>query len=100
MKRSSSTQLDTALVGALDRADLPRVAGEAGRHCVRATTAHIVANLPGGHLERIVLLTDCMSPVAGFDARQAAFLDGMHAPGVRLAESAERLPELRADAAR
>jgi hypothetical protein len=41
-----------------------------------------------------------MSPVAGFEAQQAAFLDGMRALGVRLAESAEVLPELLADAAR
>jgi nicotinamidase-related amidase len=94
------TQLDTALLGALDRADLLLVAGEAGSHCVRATTEHVVANLPGGHPERIVLLTDCMSPVAGFEAQQAAFLDGMRALGVRLAETAEVLPELRANAAR
>ena len=65
------TQLNTALLADLDRADLLLIAGEASSHCVRATTEHIVANLPGGRPERIVLLTDCMSPVGGFEAQHA-----------------------------
>jgi nicotinamidase-related amidase len=94
------TQLDTGLIAELARAELLLVAGEAGSHCVRATTEHIVANFPGGHPERVVLLTDCMSPVAGFEAQQAAFLQDMSALGVRLAASESILPELRANAAR
>jgi nicotinamidase-related amidase len=93
------TQLDLGLIRALDRADELLVAGEAGSHCVRATTEHIVANLPGGRPDRLVLLTDCMSPVAGFEAQQAAFLDGMRALGVRMARCTDVLPALRAAAA-
>jgi nicotinamidase-related amidase len=85
------TQLNTALLAALDRAELLFIAGEASSHCVRATTEHIVANLPGGRPERLVLLTDCMSPVAGFEAQHQAFLDEMRAKGVRLATSTEAL---------
>jgi len=85
------TQLNAPLLAALDRAGLLFVAGEAGSHCVRATTEHIVAHLPGGRPERIVLLTDCMSPVAGFEAQHQAFLDEMRARGVRLATSTEAL---------
>jgi nicotinamidase-related amidase len=90
------TQLNAALLAALDRAGLLLIAGEASSHCVRATTEHIVANLPGGHPERIVLLTDCMSPVAGFEAQHQAFLDDMRARGVRLATSTEALGLLQA----
>ena len=89
------TQINTALLAQLDRADLLLIAGEAGSHCVRATTEHIVANLPGGRPERLVLLTDCMSPVAGFEAQQAAFLDEMRAKGVRAMSSSEALALLR-----
>jgi nicotinamidase/pyrazinamidase len=85
------TQLNTALLAALDRAELLFIAGEASSHCVRATTEHIVANLPGGRTGRLVLLTDCMSPVAGFEAQHQAFLDEMRAKGVRLATSTEAL---------
>ena len=90
------TQLNTALLADLARADLLLIAGEASSHCVRATTEHIVANLPGGRPERIVLLTDCMSPVGGFEAQHQAFLDAMRAQGVRLMTSGEALLLLRA----
>jgi nicotinamidase-related amidase len=93
------TQMNTALLAELDRADVLLVAGEAGSHCVRATTEHIVANLPGGRPERVVLLTDCMSPVGGFEAQQAEFFAAMRALGVRLASATEILPLLRAAAA-
>ena len=90
------TQLNTALLADLDRADLLFIAGEASSHCVRATTEHIVAHLPGGRPERMVLLTDCMSPVAGFEAQHEAFLAEMRAKGVRLMNSGEALLLLRA----
>ncbi len=83
------TQLNAALLAELDRADVLLVAGEAGSHCVRATTEHIVANLPSGRPARVVLLTDCMSPVGGFEAQQAEFLAQMRALGVRSMTSAE-----------
>jgi len=85
------TQLNTALLADLDRADLLLIAGEASSHCVRSSTEHIVAGLPGGRPGRVVLLTDCMSPVGGFEAQHAAFLDQMHARGVRSMASAEAL---------
>ena len=71
------TQTNTALLAELDRAGLLLIAGEASSHCVRATTEHIVANLPGGRPERIVLLTDCMSPVA---REQRESTHGPHPP--------------------
>ena len=83
------TELNTALLAELDRAGTLLIAGEASSHCVRATTEHIVAHLPGGRPRRIVLLTDCMSPVGGFEAQHAAFLDEMRAQGVRLMTSVE-----------
>ncbi len=90
------TQLNTALLADLARADLLLIAGEASSHCVRATTEHIVDNLPAGGPQRIVLLTDCMSPVGGFEAQHAEFLSGMRARGVRLMVAAEASSLLRA----
>ena len=90
------TELNTTLLGELDRSTTLFIAGEASSHCVRATTEHIVANLPGGHPGRIVLLTDCMSPVGGFEAQHAAFLDEMRAKGVRLMTSEEARQLIRA----
>ena len=87
------TALNTRLLAALDTADLLLIAGEASSHCVRATTEHILQHLPrlqaGARPEHIVLLTDCMSPVGGFEAEHQAFLDSMRAQGVRLENSSQ-----------
>lgn len=84
-----STQLNTRLLSALDTADLLLVAGEASSHCVRATTEHLLQHLPSGRPERLVLLTDCMGPVAGFEAQHQAFLAAAQAQGVQLADSSQ-----------
>jgi nicotinamidase-related amidase len=86
----AGTHLNTALLDRLDQATALVVAGEAGSHCVRASVQDLVVHLPGGHPERIVLLTDCMSPVAGFEAQQADFFQRMSARGVALQTSTER----------
>jgi len=88
------TALNTRLLAALDTADVLYIAGEASSHCVRATTEHIVQHLPrlqsaGARPDHIVLLSDCMSPVPGFKAQHAGFLDAMRAQGVQLANSSE-----------
>jgi nicotinamidase-related amidase len=93
-----ATQLNQTLIDQLDRAELLLIAGEASSHCVRATAEHIVQNLPTQRLERVVLLTDCMSPVAGFAAQHDQFFADMRVQGVRLATGADLLPELQANA--
>lgn len=87
------TQLNRALVERLAQAELLLIGGEAGSHCVKATVEHLVEHL-GGRLDRVVLLTDCMSPVAGCEAWQAGFLADMAGCGVQLATSDEVLPRL------
>lgn len=77
------SQLNRALLGSLDRSELILVAGEAGSHCVRATVEHLAEHLPGGNPSRIVLLTDCMSPVTGFADAQTAFLQRMRDLGMQ-----------------
>ncbi|MBV8379869.1 MAG: cysteine hydrolase [Paucibacter sp.] len=95
LDHDAGTQLNRALLDTLDSAGLLLIAGEASSHCVRATTEHIVQHLRGGQLERIVLLTDCMSPVAGFEAQHREFIDDMRRRGLRLATSGEALALLR-----
>ncbi len=88
------TQLNAALIARLDQADRILIAGEAGSHCVRATTEHLAAHLPSGRLDKLVLLSDCISPVAGFEAQQQDFFAQMQALGLRLASSAVLRAEL------
>lgn len=83
------TQMNRALIDRVAAADRLLVAGEASSHCVKATVEHIVANLPREAARRITLLTDCMSPVGGFEANAQAFLADMRAKGVRTAAAAE-----------
>jgi nicotinamidase/pyrazinamidase len=95
-----STQLNTPLIALLASSDRVFIAGEAGSHCVKATTEHLVANFDQRRLSTLVLLTDCMSPVAGFEDQQRAFIDNMAAHGVQLAQAADVLPDLMANASR
>jgi nicotinamidase-related amidase len=83
------TQMNTSLVRELDAADEIWIAGEAASHCVRATTEHVAAHLPSGNVGKLVLLEDCMSPVAGFEDEAAEFLRAMRAKGARVTTSAE-----------
>ena len=91
------TQLNHKLITQLGQAEILFIAGEASSHCVKATTEHIVAHLPSakaGLPSKIALLTDCMSPVVGFDAQHAAFFADMQSRGVRLLSSREALEQL------
>ena len=82
------TGLNTTLLTQLRASRQLVIAGEASSHCVRATTEHIVDNWGSDDFSRIVLLTDCMSPVGGFEAAHTTFLQRMHAIGVRCETSA------------
>ena len=57
-------------------------------------------NLPAGAARRITLLTDCMSPVTGFEAQQASFLADMRSAGATLATHLDVIAQLQAAAAR
>lgn len=96
------TQLNRTLIARLAEADLVYIAGEAGSHCVKATTEHIAgqfaAKFGEASLRRLVLVTDCMSPVAGFCDQYQDFLAEMEERGVRLAQSGDVLGELLANA--
>ncbi|NYE62314.1 nicotinamidase-related amidase [Duganella sp. 1224] len=96
------TQFNVKFVRTLAEADRIYVAGEAGSHCVKATVEHIAdyfaAEYGPASLSKLVLLTDCISPVTGFAPQYQAFLQAMAARGVQLATAADVLPELLANA--
>lgn len=92
-----STQVNDAFVSRLKSADRVLITGEAGSHCVKATTEHIVENFDGADLGKLVLLTDCMSPVTGFERQYQEFIDEMRQRGLQISTSKEILAALRAD---
>lgn len=70
------------------------VAGEAASHCVAATLDHLFEAFSGRESARVVLLKDCMSPVAGFESHARAFHDRALARGARALTGAEALAEI------
>lgn len=93
-----STQLNAAFIGMLAQSDTVYITGEAGSHCVKATTEHIVAGWDQSQLSRLVLVTDCMSPVTGFEGQYEEFVRSMRERGVRVMQSADVAAELAANA--
>ena len=93
------TQFNAAFVDLLKQADTVYITGEAGSHCVRATTEHIVGAWDPAQLARLVLVTDCMSAVTGFESQYQAFVADMRAKGVRIAQASDVLGDLLANAA-
>lgn len=83
------TQLNQDLLNALRSADSVLICGEASSHCVRASTEHIVANWPQDRLSQLVLLSDCMSAVTGFEQAGDDFLKDMRNRGLRIMKSTE-----------
>lgn len=86
-----ATRLNAALLDRLDQADRIVVAGQASSHCVRATVEHIAQYLPSGRIDKLILLADCMSPVAGFEDAGRAFLDAISKRGAVVCSSEELL---------
>ena len=89
-----STQRNHAFIALLAKADKVYITGEAGSHCVKATTEHIVENWDPTQMAKLVLVTDCMSPVAGFDEQYAGFIAAMRDRGVHIAQSSEVIAAL------
>lgn len=92
-----ATQLNGAFMAQLRAADLVLITGEAGSHCVKATTEHIVENYGSVSLNKLMLLTDCMSPVIGFEAQYQGFIEEMRGRGVQISRSSDVLPLLLAN---
>lgn len=94
----AATWLNRSLLARLDAFDTIWIAGEASSHCVKATVEHLADHLPSllpsGCLEKLVLLTDGMSPVGGFEAQAADFMARMRERGARTATCAQALAVL------
>ncbi|WP_342618116.1 cysteine hydrolase [Rhodoferax sp. GW822-FHT02A01] len=81
------TQLNQSLLNTLAAGSHSLlVAGEALSHCVAASVDDMMAHLSAARLWQTVLLTDCMSPVTGFEAAGQDFLQRARQNGLRTAE--------------
>uniref|UniRef100_M4BYZ0 Uncharacterized protein n=1 Tax=Hyaloperonospora arabidopsidis (strain Emoy2) TaxID=559515 RepID=M4BYZ0_HYAAE len=84
-----TTSLNQSLVESLGRADKVIVCGEALSHCVNYTVRDLVTAWPQDRRQDLVILTDCTSPVPGFETAGEEFLRDMAAKGVTLTTSAQ-----------
>ncbi len=88
----STTEINYKLVDYFDPEDLLLIGGEASSHCVANTVRDMVDILEEeeyGSFENIVLLTDTMSPVTGFEDLEQNFFNEMKEKGLRLATTKE-----------
>jgi nicotinamidase/pyrazinamidase len=92
-----STLLRQASIEKYQSADLVLFAGEASSHCVSKTIWDAVNNLGIECRKKLVVLTDCMSAIPGYEAKTQDTFNNLAAMGLRLATSAEILPELMAN---
>lgn len=95
-----STQLNRSLIDILSQSDLVLISGEAGSHCVKATTEHIADNFGSGGLDKLVILKDTISPVTGFEKQYQDFLRDMAARGLQISTTTDMLGELVANGRR
>ncbi len=86
------TQANRELIARAAPQDAPLfVAGEAASHCVYATLMHLFEEMSEVQRQRVVLLRDCMSPVAGFESHAARFFDEAIGLGARVLTHDEAL---------
>lgn len=83
------TQFNQRLFERLLKADRVVVCGQALSHCVKFTVKDLVKHWPTDQLSKLVLLTDCASPVVGFEDAAASFVAEMREAGVTVTTSAE-----------
>lgn len=65
------------------------VAGEASSHCVAASGEDMLLQLSRERIAKTIFLSDCMSPVTGFEASARRFLDNAGARGALILTSRE-----------
>lgn len=86
-----STQINTSVVSALEKADEIVVVGEALSHCLANTARDVVDNFPNtnrdSYVKKLVILKDCASSVPGFEKLGEDFLKEMEAKGATITTS-------------
>ncbi len=82
-----STMMNSKLIRTLEEADIIAVAGEALSHCLKFTVEDIAGSFDEKHIEKMVLLEDCCSSVAGFEQQGRDFITNMTAKGMQISNS-------------
>lgn len=87
-----STQVNTKFITTLINVDVIAVAGEASSHCVSNTMRDVIRNFGDpAYAKKIVILTDGMSAVPGFEKFQDDFYKEMAGLGVKTSTTVDFL---------
>ncbi len=87
-----STQVNTSLITTLEEADVVLLAGEARSHCLANTVRDIVTHFSDPKLaNKLVLLTDASSDVAGFENYGDDFLNDLVKAGMQTSTTTDFL---------
>ncbi|WP_220789273.1 cysteine hydrolase family protein [Craterilacuibacter sinensis] len=82
-----ASQVDKTWIAMLARADALLIAGQALSHCVASTIEDLPTQLGEPYLQKMWLLSDCSSPVPGFETIAETFMSKMGARGMHSVHS-------------
>lgn len=87
-----STFINIKLIDALRDIEMLIVAGEAGSHCTKFSVEQLVENIGDDfYSKKIVILTDAISPVPGFEKSQIEFYEKMSKLGATMSTTVDCL---------
>ena len=89
-----TTHLNVGLIDVLINADIVIVCGEASTHCVRNGGIDIANEFGNDHVQKLIFLKDCMSPVPGFEDLETEFFKDMINRGAKVIQSTDLLAML------
>lgn len=90
-----STLLKRELVKKYAESDMTIFVGEASSHCVSKTILDVVNNINNKDRKNMVILTDCMSAIPGYEEKTRLFFKQMSEAGVRVTTSDVLLSEIK-----
>ena len=84
-----TTKINKTLIDLLKEYDEILVGGEAAGHCVANTIYDVAEEFGDDECKKITILSDCTSPVPGFDFLVTKFNDFCNAKGIKQIKSTE-----------
>lgn len=85
------TMLNTKIIKEIQEADIVGIAGEASSHCVKNSVEDLANIFGDANIKKLVFLTDCSSPVPGFEKQAEDFMKSMIARGMQVSTSVDFL---------
>lgn len=87
-----STFINIKLLDVLRYVEVLIIAGEAGSHCVKFSVEQLIENIGDDfYAKKIVILTDAISPVTGFEKAQIEFYEEMSKLGATMSTTVDFL---------